>query len=54
MAAFRALDTDGNGVVSTEELKASLLKDSKHMLEDSEIDEILKKSDSNNDGVIDF
>lgn len=51
--AFKSLDDDGNGQLSTHEIRYAISK-SKDGLTDEEIDEILKEADENGDGYIDY
>ena len=51
--AFKSLNDDGNGQLSTHEIRYAISK-SKDGLTDEEIDEILKEADENGDGYIDY
>ena len=51
--AFAAMDTNGDGQVTKEELK-SLLSQLGEAVDDSVIDEMIKIADVNGDGKVDF
>lgn len=50
-AAFSYFDKDGSGFITVEELQLACLD---HSMEDTEIQEIIKEIDQNNDGCIDY
>lgn len=55
MATFKALDKDGNGILTREELKAGYAKVFGHSQDvDGEVNRIFKQIDTNNSGEIDF
>ena len=51
--AFAVMDTNGDGVVTKEELR-NLLKGLGEEVDDSVVDEMIKIADENNDGKIQF
>ena len=51
--AFSAMDTNGDGQVTKEELKA-LLQQLGEAVDDAVIDEMIKIADVNGDGKVDF
>ena len=51
--AFQAMDTNGDGQVTKEELKA-LLSTLGEAVDDAVIDEMIKIADVNGDGKVDF
>ena len=51
--AFAAMDTNGDGQVTKEELK-SLLSQLGESIDDAVIDEMIKIADVNGDGKVDF
>ena len=51
--AFAAMDTNGDGQVTNEELKA-LLSQLGESVDDAVIDEMIKIADVNGDGKVDF
>lgn len=53
VTAFRALDKDGNGVISGEEIKASMESMGVTMT-DEEVQAALNEADTNKDGVINY
>uniref|UniRef100_A0A8C0FYF5 EF-hand domain-containing protein n=1 Tax=Chelonoidis abingdonii TaxID=106734 RepID=A0A8C0FYF5_CHEAB len=52
--AFREFDTNGDGRISTAELREAMRKLLGHQLNYREVDEILKDVDLNGDGLVDF
>ena len=52
-AAFQAMDTNGDGQVTKDELK-QLLAQLGEAVDDSVIDEMIKIADVNGDGKVDF
>ncbi|XP_030418422.1 calcium-binding protein 2-like isoform X2 [Gopherus evgoodei] len=52
--AFREFDTNGDGRISTAELREAMRKLLGHQLNYCEVDEILKDVDLNGDGLVDF
>ena len=53
VTAFRALDQDGNGVISGEEIRASMEAMGVTMT-DEEVQAAIKEGDTNGDGVINY
>ena len=51
---FDSFDTDGNGTIDSRELKAAFIKIGLEGLTDTEILEILRDFDKNDNGVLDF
>lgn len=51
---FKALDADGNGVLTREELKQGLIQLNGIVSNEQEIDDLIKMVDSNNSGTVDF
>ena len=54
-AAFRVFDTDGNGTISADELKAILTRPVRGQpptLTAAQVDELITKHDANSDGVL--
>jgi len=52
LQAFQQIDTDGNGLLTREELQNALVKFG--LFEAGDIDEILEEADQNHDGLIDY
>jgi len=52
-AMFQEIDEDGSGEITNEELKAALLK-ANPSLEDGDVDQMIKESDENGDGVVEY
>eukprot|EP00039_Didymoeca_costata_P022066 m.346045 g.346045 ORF g.346045 m.346045 type:complete len:188 (+) comp28035_c0_seq1:234-797(+) len=53
VAAFKALDEDGSGDITSQELRR-VLQILGEPLSDSEVDEFMKAADANGDGTVDF
>ncbi|CAM6050580.1 unnamed protein product [Sphagnum compactum] len=51
---FEAIDVDGNGVITLEEMKKALAEDKPWKVKESRVLEILEAMDSDMDGMIDF
>lgn len=51
--AFRVFDKDGNGLISSEELRNAMINLGEKMTEE-EADEMVAAADSNGDGFIDY
>ena len=52
-AMFNEIDGDGSGEITNEELKAALKK-ANPSLEDADVDQMIKESDENGDGVVEY
>lgn len=53
LAAFEFLDKDGDGLISTEELRALVTNHGEPMSQEA-VDKLVKEADINGDGVIDY
>lgn len=54
LQTFKTLDTDGNGVLTREELKEGLMQLNGIVSNEKEIDDLIVMVDSNNSGTVDF
>ena len=54
LKTFKALDADGNGVLTRDELKKGLKQLQGIVMNEDEIDELISKVDTNQSGNIDF
>ena len=52
--AFKAIDTDGNGFITREELKEFLNSLPIEKVTEEEVDEVMKAADKDGDGTINF
>ncbi|KAL3051404.1 calcium-binding protein 5a [Trematomus bernacchii] len=52
--AFKEFDTDGDGEITTEELRSAMSKLMGEHMSQREIDSIVKEADDNGDGTVDF
>ncbi|KAI9536703.1 Calcium-binding protein 5 [Dissostichus eleginoides] len=52
--AFKEFDTDGDGEITTEELRSAMTKLMGEHMSQKEIDSIVKEADDNGDGTVDF
>ncbi|XP_034070573.1 calcium-binding protein 5a [Gymnodraco acuticeps] len=52
--AFKEFDTDGDGEITTEELRSAMGKLMGEHMSQREIDSIVKEADDNGDGTVDF
>uniref|UniRef100_A0A3Q1GSZ0 Calcium binding protein 5a n=1 Tax=Acanthochromis polyacanthus TaxID=80966 RepID=A0A3Q1GSZ0_9TELE len=52
--AFKEFDVDGDGVITTEELRSAMIKLMGEHMSRREIDAIVKEADDNGDGTVDF
>ncbi|KAG7277579.1 hypothetical protein CRUP_013897 [Coryphaenoides rupestris] len=52
--AFKEFDMDGDGEITTEELRQAMIKLMGEHMARSEIDAIVKEADDNRDGTVDF
>lgn len=54
LQTFQALDSDGNGILTREELKAGLNQLNGIVSNEEELDQLIKMVDTNGSGNIDF
>ncbi|KAJ3673313.1 hypothetical protein LUZ60_006687 [Juncus effusus] len=52
--AFHIFDQDGNGFISSEELKNTILRSMGEELTNDELAEMIREADVNNDGQVDY
>ncbi|KAJ8250915.1 hypothetical protein GJAV_G00214710 [Gymnothorax javanicus] len=52
--AFKEFDIDGDGSITTEEMRCAMIKLLGEQLNKSEIDDVIRQADNNGDGTVDF
>ncbi|KAJ8253559.1 hypothetical protein COCON_G00201710 [Conger conger] len=52
--AFREFDMDGDGSITTEELRCAMSKLLGEQMKKGEIDDVIREADNNGDGTVDF
>ncbi|KAG5832001.1 hypothetical protein ANANG_G00286490 [Anguilla anguilla] len=52
--AFKEFDVDGDGAITTEELRSAMSKLLGEQMNRGEIDDVIREADNNGDGTVDF
>lgn len=54
MTTFKAMDKDNNGILSKEELRAGISQIPGFIMDNEEVDKMIKKIDGNDNGEVDY